>query len=133
MENLYNLFKFIESRYPQYRTPVILKLANNEPLNKQELNIEGTLSLMYIDSVKTLPDNLKVKGTLDLHYCKNLESLPRGLEVRSLDLSKTNIKKLPSDLKVEDYIVLMNTPLSEKYTAEQIIKMCPGIKGDIYL
>jgi len=136
MENKYkyNLFKFIEDKYPQYRTPVILKLAYNEPLNKQELNIEGSISLAYIDSIKTLPDNLKVEGALDLHYCKNLESLSKGLEVgRELVLSKTNIKELPSDLKVEDHIILMDTPLADKYTIEQIRKMCPGIKGDIYL
>jgi hypothetical protein len=132
--NIYNLFNFIEDKYPQYRTPVILKLANNEPLNKQELDIEGSISLMLIDSIKTLPNNLKVKGSLDLHLCKNLESLPRGLEVgRELVLSKTNIKELPSDLKVKDYIVLMDTPLSEKYTEAEIKEMCPGIKGDIYL
>ena len=50
-----------------------------------------------------------------------------------LDLRYTPITSLPSDLKVGGYLDLSNTPLSKKYTKEEIRKIVPGIKGSIYM
>ena len=134
MENIYNLFKFIENKYPQYRAPIKFKLVNNIPLTKEDLNVKGHLDLSKSD-ITTLPDGLKVSGHLYLDGCKRLTSLPIGLEVGwSLRLNNcTSLESLPSDLEVYGNFFLINTPISEKYTEEQIRKMCPGIKGGIFL
>jgi hypothetical protein len=50
----------------------------------------------------------------------------------NLNLRNTPITSLPDNLKVEGDLDLTNTPISEKYTKEQIKQMVPGVKGDIY-
>jgi len=110
---------------------------------------EGDLDLNYTP-ITSLPQGLKVKGYLDLNNTK-ITSLPKDLEVKgSLNLSSTpitslpqglkvgrnlylntNITSLPQDLKVGGNLWLRNTPISKKYTEEQIKQMCPGIKGKV--
>ena len=95
---------------------------------KGNLNLSNT-------SITSLPDNLtKVGGYLDLAGTK-ITSLPDNLTVGNwLDLENTPITSLPKNLKgVESYLYLVNTPLSKQYTKEEIRKMVPGIKGDIYV
>jgi hypothetical protein len=46
-------------------------------------------------------------------------------------LTNTRITSLPSDLKVKKRLSLKDTPISKKYTKEQIKQMVPGIEGDI--
>jgi hypothetical protein len=101
MEKLYNLFKFIENKYPEYRAPVILKLANNDFLNKEELNITDDIDLRYSISLKSLPKGLNVEGDLKLNFT-NLKSLPEGLRVGvDLDLRGcTSLESLPEGLSV---------------------------------
>ena len=115
-ETIYNLFKFIEDKKPQYKIPFKAKLIHApETLTKEDLNVKGYLNL---------------SGT-------PIQSLPNGLEVRgSLWLTNTPIQSLPNDLKVGGNLNLSNTPLSKKYTTEEEIKAkYPGIKvkGKIYL
>jgi len=112
-ETIYNLFKFIEDKKPQYKPPFKVKLIHApETLTKEDLNVKGYLNL---------------SGT-------PIQSLPNGLEVRgSLYLDKTPIQSLPNGLEVEGNLWLKNTPLSKKYTEEEIKAMVPGVKGDIYL
>ena len=50
-----------------------------------------------------------------------------------LDLRNTPIQSLPNDLKVRGNLWLRNTPLSKKYTEEEIKAMAPGVKEKIYL
>jgi len=105
------------------------------------LNLEGT-------SITSLPDGLKVGGNLILSYCKELKSLPDNLEVGgnlwlndtlitslpdnltvggTIDLSYSSITSLPSDLEVIGTLHLRDTPISKKYTVDQIKKMVPGV------
>ena len=98
------------------------------------LTVNRGLDLAKCENLKSLPDNLIVNGYLDLEKCKNLESLPNGLKVKGfLDLRDTNITSLPSDLKVEDNLILYRTPIANRYTKEQIREMAPGVTGMIKL
>jgi len=92
----------------------------------------GNLNLIET-SIKTLPENLHVTGDLMLQGTP-LDTLPHGLKVGGyLLLFRNNITSLPPDLEVGKGISLTQTPLAEKYTREEIRKMCPGIKGQIAL
>jgi hypothetical protein len=63
-----------------------------------------------------------------------IQSLPPGLKVGgNLRSSNTLIQLLPDGLKVGGYLDLKNTPISKKYTEEEVRKMVPGVKGDIFL
>ena len=102
MEKIYNLFKFIEDKYPQYKTPIKFKILNDIPLTKEELNIKEDLYLGYSIYLKSLPKGLTVNGALDLEGCESLTSLPEKLKVGwNLDLSRcTSLKSLPEELSV---------------------------------
>jgi hypothetical protein len=66
MTNISNLFNFIESNRPEYKTPHRVKfIYNPESLTKDDLNVKGDLGLSKT-SITTLPDNLTVGGYLDL-------------------------------------------------------------------
>ena len=151
---IYNLFKFIEDKKPQYKTPFKVKLIYApETLTKEELNVEGDLNLsntqiqslpsglevrdLWLDDtpIQSLPNDLKVKGTLSLPYTP-IKDLPNNLTVKNLILHDIPIKSLPDNLTVKGDLDLSNTPLSKKYTTEEEIKAkYPGIKvkGKIYL
>jgi hypothetical protein len=155
MEKIYNLFKFIEDKYPEYRTPFKYKIIYEIPLTKEDLNIKGDLHLIEMDnfvslpkglivgrdlflnysfSVK-LPEGLIVGGDLSLEGCEIIKPLPKGLKIGGsfLVYASDGLKSLPKDISVGGNVDLRHTPLSEKYTAEQIRKMCPGIKGEIFI
>ena len=114
---MYNLFKFIEDKKPQYKTPFKVKfIYAPETLTKEELNVKGNLDLIGASQIKSLPDDLKVGGYLDLVGAP--------------------IQYLPNNLKVGGYLVLYGTPLSKKYTTEEELKAeYPDlkVKGNIYL
>ena len=66
MATIYNLFKFIEDKKPQYKTPFEVKLIHApETLTKEELNIKGNLDLRNTP-IQSLPNGLKVGGILFL-------------------------------------------------------------------
>ena len=50
----------------------------------------------------------------------------------NLDLSYTQITSLPDNLEVGGHLYLRNTPISKKYTAEELKRMLPGVEGKIY-
>jgi hypothetical protein len=50
-------------------------------------------------------------------------------EKPDLDLRDSAIVSLPPDLKVRGELDLRYTPISKKYTQEQIQQMVPGVKG----
>ena len=96
------------------------------------LSVGGSLFLSDTPITK-LPDGLRVDGYLDLQGTQ-ITTLPDGLSVGgSLNLNFTQITTLPNDLRVDRDLALSNTPISKKYTKEQIRKMYPGVKGQIYI
>jgi hypothetical protein len=134
MEKIYNLFKFIEDKYPEYRTPFKYKIIYEIPITEEELNIEGDLDLD--DShVTSLPDNLTISGYLFLRRCTKLRSLPNNLTVSIgvILVGCTNLKRLGRNLSIGGGIILKNTPIAEKYTEAEIKEMCPGIGGNIII
>ena len=133
---MYNLFKFIEDKKPQYKLPFKVKLIHApETLTKEDLNVKGDLYLGDTP-IQSLPNGLEVEGDLDLSYAP-IQSLPDNLTVRGdLWLNVTPIQSLPNGLKVGGDLLLYETPLSKKYTTEEQLKAkYPNIKvkGDIYL
>jgi len=74
-----------------------------------------------------------VKGDLDLNYT-NIKSLPSGLRVGGyLDLNCTFITSIPNNLEVGGALYLWRTPISKKYTKEQLRQMLPNVEGNIYV
>ena len=111
---------------------LVLMSSPIKVLPRNLTKVGGKLNLFY-SQIEKLPDNLIVNGTLDLDTCKNLKSLPNGLKVTNLDLRRTNITFLPSDLEVVGDLFLYYTPIADRYTEEQIREMAPGVKGIIRL
>ena len=95
--------------------------------------VDGNLDLSGT-KITSLPEDLEVRGDLNL-YNTPITSLPQGLKVKKiLILQSTPITSLPQDLEVGGVgINLKNTPISKRYTVEQIKQMCPSIKGQISL
>ena len=88
------------------------------------LDLENTL-------ITSLPDNLKVGGGLYLNKTK-ITSLPDNLQVGgNFDLEDIKITSLPDNLKVGGYLNLGNTPLSKKYSKEEIKKMIEDKGGEV--
>jgi hypothetical protein len=46
-------------------------------------------------------------------------------------LNDTQIASLPDNLTVRDWVHFRNTPLSKKYTLDQLKKLLPGVAGQI--
>jgi len=133
---MYNLFKFIEDKRPEYKVPFKFKLLYGpELITKEDLNVKGNLDLSDTP-IQSLPNGLEVEGDLFLDNTP-IQSLPNGLEVGgSLGLSNTPIQSLPNNLKVGGILNLIGTPLSKKYTTEEELKAkYPDLKvgGKIYI
>ena len=94
--------------------------------------------------IETLGNLVRVEGDLDLESCQNLESLENleyvggTLDLRRTDIEtlgnleyvggdlilwRTDIKSLGNLVRVEGDLDLSGTPLSEKYTEDDIRKM----------
>ena len=134
-----------------------LNFASNIPVSIDSLpdnfHVQGNLTLVKAVPLKSLPKNLKVDGSLIIVGCKYIKSLPNNLtvggnlyldmiEITSLPNNLTVGKdlilvevdlltSLPKDLKVGGNLQLAWNPISQKYSAEEIKRMCPGIKGDV--
>lgn len=130
-----------------------LSLENTFYLNKlpdKLIKVDGSLHLngSYIQS---LPDGLFVGENLFLHH-SHIKRLPAGLKVGNhLNLYGTQIKELPDNLivgssltaifskleklpiglKVMGDFYVSGTPLSKKYTKKELIKLLPGVEGNI--
>ena len=113
MTNIHNLFKFVQSKHPEYPVPFKYKLLHDpNSIEEEDLIVKGDLDLSNT-KITSLPNNLKVGGSLDLAYAP--------------------ITSLPDNLQVGGYLYLYNTPISEKYTEEEIKQMTPRVKGKIFL
>jgi len=96
--------------------------------------VEGNLNLSKT-LITSLPSNLtKVGGNLILNNCKKITKLPPDLTVEgNLDLEHTKITSLPPNLTVENDLYVYGTPLSKKYSKDEIKAMVPNVKGKIYM
>ena len=115
-------------------------------------SIGGDLSLSYSD-IESLGNLVRVEGKLDLESCQNLESLENleyvggFLDLRItkietlgnlnyvgswLSLSDSDIETLGNLNYVGGFLSLGYTPLSKKYTIEEIRNMVEVV-GKVYL
>ena len=98
LKRILNFLLENEGKKPEMYGSIAWKIIFNEPIKKEELNVEG-LYVNYLD-ITSLPEGLKVGGDL-LLWGTPITSLPEGLTVGGdLDLSETPITSLPEGLKV---------------------------------
>ena len=154
-ETLKRIFDFLEekeNKLAKVKGTLRWKIAFNEPLTKEDLDIKGGLFLQHSD-IPYLPEGLKIGGNLNLSYTPKLKTLPSDLDVKGniylegsniaslpeglkvggdLDLAYTKITSLPKGLEVGGDLYIENTEL-EGYIGEEIREMIyPGfIKGKI--
>jgi hypothetical protein len=144
-ETLKNIFNFLdekENKTHRYKGTLKWKLIFNEPLTKDELTVDGDLTLSNT-TITSLPEGLRVIGDLDLTGTA-ITSLPKGLRVigslylrgstvRSLpeglfvwgNLNLSDCKEitsLPAGLKVELNLYIRGTPL-QKYDDDELLDM----------
>ena len=154
-ETLKRIFDFLEekeNKLAEVKGTLRWKIAFNEPLTKEDLDIKGGLFLQHSD-IPYLPEGLKIGGNLNLSYTPKLKSLPSDLDIKGdiylegsniaslpeglkvggdLDLAYTKITSLPKGLKVGGDLYIENTEL-EGYIDDELREMIqPGfIKGKI--
>ena len=97
----------------------------------EDIKVGYNILLRHNKRFETLPDNLTL-FTLNLADT-NIKNLPRNLTVHTLYINYSKVSELPSDLKVNGNIFAGNTPLSKKYSKEEIRAMVTKgyIKGEI--
>jgi hypothetical protein len=152
-ETIRNIFKFLENEENR-STPIFWKILNNEPIEQDDLIVNGDINMEYSDveslpeglyvngdlslfgsEIKSLPKDLYVSENLYLGYCDNITSLPEGLEVGgSLWLIESwGLKSLPKGLHVGGNLYIFKTNFT-KFSDDEIRDMIkPGfIGGKIY-
>jgi hypothetical protein len=139
MTNIYNLFKFIESKEPEYKAPLKFLLKYDpDSITKEDLHVKGSFLLNdggdndHDKDITSLPDGMTVDG--DFYGDFYLTSLPNNLTVEGNLLIPLNkhITSLPKNLKVGGNLGIWGTPLAKKYTEEELEKITPGVNGRIY-
>ena len=140
-DTIRSIFKFLENEENR-KTPIFWKILNNEPIEQDDLIVNGDINMEYSDieslpeglhingyfslfgsEIKSLPKDLYVGENLSVGYCDNLTSLPEGLYVGgNLSLAGTNITSLPKGLKVDGFLFIRFTPLVN-FSDEELIKM----------
>jgi hypothetical protein len=130
------LQKFLESQgNPRYSIGGDLDLSESDIKSLGNLvRVEGDLNLRGCKNLQSLGNLVRVEGNLDLQSCKNLVSLG-DLEYvgDGLDLFDCkNLKSLGNLEYVGGFLSLGYTPLSKKYTKEEIRNMVEVV-GVIYL
>jgi len=95
------------------------------------ISVGGNLEL-FGTSIESLGNLRYVGGYLDL-YDTPIKSLGNLTSVGDfLNLTDSSIKSLGKLQRVGGYLDLINSPLSEKYTEEEIRQMVK-VEGDIYI
>jgi hypothetical protein len=78
-----------------------LNLSNKPNLERLPEGLTvASLDVSRCKRLGSLPDNLRV-GRLNLSRCEALAALPSGLSCYELEMRETEIRELPSDLRVE--------------------------------
>ena len=83
-ETLKRIFDFLEekeNKLAKVKGTLRWKLAFNEPLTKEDLNIKYGLFLAH-SNITYLPEGLKVSGNLNISYTPKLKTLPSDLDVK---------------------------------------------------
>jgi len=150
IENIFNFLKEQEGKKIPQKWNIIETLENHP--DDIKYTYEGSLFL-YLSGIKKLPNYLEVKGYLDLQGCDKITELPNKLFVyggavlmglkqltklpnimfvqNNLFLSYSNITELPYQLFVGDDFYIIDTPLADKYTDEEIYKIVASTGGKI--
>ena len=104
---------------------IIRKLPN-------DLYVRGYLKLNNSKQLIKLPDKLHVEGWLDIRECSQLTELPDDLFVGGwLGFPYTNITEIPNNLYVHYDLYVYDTPLSRKYSSDEIRGMITSKGGTI--
>jgi hypothetical protein len=91
-----------------------LNLSNNSYVEKLPEGLTAvSLDLSGCKRLRSLPKNLRVVR-LNLSKCKSITALPSGLSCYELELRETEIRELPSDLRVEYRLDLSGCLLLER-------------------
>jgi hypothetical protein len=97
------------------------------------VRVGGDMDLESCQNLESLGNLKSVAGYFNLRLCKNLQSLGDLKHVGSwLDLGGTRIETLGNLKYVGSHLFLRYTPLSEKYTKEEIRNMVEVV-GKVYL
>ena len=126
---------FLESQgNPRYSIGGDLNLRRTDIESLGNLvRVEGDLDLYECKNTLSLGNLEIVGGSLNLASCKNLQSLGDLRYVGGfLDLSSSDIVSLGNLEYVGGWLDLGRTPLSKKYTEEEIRDMM-GFVGKVYL
>ena len=119
----------LESHIGRFKTwDGLLRLLNGKPfIFDDDLNLYNS----YITSLGNLRS---VNGYLNLYKCEKLNSLGNLQTVNGyLNLYGCNeLTSLGNLQSVGGFLDLRNTPISEKYSEEEIRKMV-DVKGDIFI
>jgi len=107
-----------------------LRISKVESLGNL-ISVGGNLNLLFSE-IKSLGNLISVGGDLFLPHSK-IQSLGNLTSVEGyLDLAGSKIEDLGNLTSVGGNLMLRNTPLSEKYTEEEIRSMVE-VGGDVYL
>ena len=129
------LQKFLERRGNSlYSVGGGLNLSGTDIKSLGNLTSVGGYLDLNTTKIESLGALTSVGGVLDLEHCENLTSLGNLTSVgRSLDLRDCkNLTSLGNLTSAGGYLDLRGTPLSKKYTIEEIRNMVK-VGGDIYL
>lgn len=115
----------IKLRIKNYKRIVNKKIKSYIKKPKGNLNLDSA-------PIHVLPNNLKyIDGSLDIRFT-NISVLPKGLVIKNdLFCRGSNISELPDDIIIGGDLLCINTPLSQKYSAEELENKY-NIKGYIY-
>jgi hypothetical protein len=127
------LLRFTKGRKFRIRGNLNLSKICPETLGNL-VSVDGNLILYDCENLTSLGSLERVGGKLDLEYCHNLKSLGSLERVVSyLDLSFCeNLTSLGSLEHVGENLYLINTPIADMYSEEEIREMVE-VEGNIYL
>lgn len=143
-ENQYELLKEMEDKPKVYHFPSLDVFGHKKPMDNWNLmqkflskkgnpdfTIGGSLYLTS-SSIESLGELTTVGGSLYLSYTP-IKSLGNVMSVDDdLDLNRASIESLGNLTSVGGYLDLRHTPISKKYTEEEIRSQVE-VKGKIYL
>ena len=133
--NKWELIKELENHLDDkqyiYEGNLVLNDSNIRKL-PNDLYVRGYLKLNNSKQLIKLPDKLHVGGWLDIRDCSQITELPDDLFVGGwLALPYTNISEIPNNLYVHYDLYVYDTPLSRKYSSDEIREMITSKGGTI--